>query len=151
MTWPVIQPASGETRTLASPAMSSGIPRRCRACIAAMTDARVPLLVIAAERGVRVREGATTLIRMCGLSSAARERASPSTAPLAMATEAWPVKPCATATIENRTTPAPAPALRAGAAAWMARKAPGALIRKSASASPAVSFARGRRLMVPTA
>jgi hypothetical protein len=41
-----------------------------------------------------------------GASAAASDRVSPSTAPLAIAIDAWPVKPCVAATVENKRTEA---------------------------------------------
>ena len=54
------------------------------------------------------------LTRIPGASSAASERVSPSTAPFAMAMEAWKGKPVWTATVENKTTEAAGDFLSAG-------------------------------------
>jgi hypothetical protein len=63
-----------------------------------MPEAMLSFAVSARASGVRVSEGATTLTRTFGASSAASDRARPSTAPFARPTEAWAAKPCATAT-----------------------------------------------------
>ena len=68
-----------------------------------MAVAICSLEVRAAASGVFVSEGATQLTRIFGASSAASDSMRPSTAPFAMPIEAWEAKPCATATVENRT------------------------------------------------
>jgi hypothetical protein len=101
ITWPVIQPASGESKSAAIAAISSGSPKRWAACIAAIEFATASLLVSVAASGVRVNDGAMQFTLIFGASSAASARVNPSMAPLAIDTEAWAANPCATATVEN--------------------------------------------------
>jgi len=91
------------------------------------------------------------LTRTLGASSAASASVSPSTAPLAMLTEACAAKPWRTATVENSTTDEPSTCFRLGAAAFRASAAPSALTRQSRSKSASVSAPIGFRLIVPTA
>lgn len=53
-------------------------------------------LVRTLARGVSVRDGATQLTRTAGASSAASDRAKPSTPPLTALTIEWFGKPCET-------------------------------------------------------
>ena len=80
---------------------------RCSGCAFASACAIASFPSIGAAIADSEMDGAIALTRTFGAYSAARARVSPSTAPLALETTAWLVKPCCTATVENSTTEPP--------------------------------------------
>ena len=96
-----------------------------------------------------VSEGAITFTRIFGASSAASDRASPSTAPFAAEIDAWNGSPCAAATDENNTTDAEGADFNAGSAIWSAAAAPRQLTRRSLRKSSSVRRWNGLSVMLP--
>lgn len=138
-TWPVMKREASESRKETSWAMSSGWPVCWRGWRLAAASFFASLLSRGAASGVSVREGAMTLTRIFGASSAASERESPSTAAFAAAMEAWKAMPWVTAMVENRTMEAEGAFLSAGRACWITCAAARQLIWKSRRKSSGVS------------
>ena len=100
----MIQPLAGDNRNAASAAASAGVPNRLSGYRAAIASRFAGEFSKRSANGVSTSAGAIALTRIRGAHSAASERTSPSTAPLAAAIEECMGMPCPTATVLNRTT-----------------------------------------------
>ena len=99
--WPVIQEPSSLSRWIASWAISCELPIRFNGWRSADPWRFCSLDNKSFASGVSVNDGAMTFTRIRGANSAASDRANPSMAALALATDVWKGIPIFTATVLN--------------------------------------------------